>query len=160
MTKEFILECERYIKSGGILAGAAFAPVTIPVHTLIDVDKGEVEGYLSANRNMEFARRLFELIDKTGEKDSEIYKRAQMDRRLFSRIRSNKSYIPAKKTVLSLCLALELSRPDADSLLSAAGYSLSSASDFDLIIAFCIEKHVFDLISVNEVLYHFGFEVF
>ena len=68
--------------------------------------------------------------------------------------------MPAKKTVISLCLALELTREDTDALLASAGYSLSRASEYDLIIAFCIEKKVFDFIGVNETLDHFGFEPF
>ena len=59
-----------------------------------------------------------------------------------------------------MCLALQLSRLDANQLLSAAGYSLSRADDFDLIIAFCLEKQIYDFFDINEVLYHFGFEPF
>jgi hypothetical protein len=160
MTAEFLRDCEQYIKNGGILSGAAFTPVGIPMHELIEIDHSAVKEYMTENRNLLFAERLFELIDRSGKKDSDVYKRAQMDRRLFSRIRSVKAYVPAKKTVLSLCLALELSREDADLLLASAGYSLSCASDFDLIVAFCIERKVYDFISINEVLDHFGFECF
>ena len=158
INKDFLLECEQYIKNGGILSGSSFTPVIIPTHELVDVDPADVLDYMKTNRNLEFARQLFHMIDKTGKKDSEVYKKANMDRRLFSRIRSTKSYVPAKKTVIALCIALELSRADADALLSAAGYSLSRANDFDLVIAFCIEKQVYDFMNVNEVLYHFGHE--
>jgi hypothetical protein len=154
------LECEQYIKNGGILSGAVFVPVQIPSHELIDVDPRDVMNYLEKNRNLVFARQLFQMIGKTGKKDSEIYKKAGMDRRLFSKIRSSKDYIPAKKTVIALCLALELPRADTDALLASAGYSLSNANDYDLIIAFCIEKKVFDFIGINETLDHFGFEPF
>jgi hypothetical protein len=160
ITKDFLLECERYIKNGGILSGAVFTPVQIPSHELIEINPADVINYLDKNRNLLFVQQLFTLIDKTGKKDSEIYKKAGIDRRLFSKIRSSKEYIPAKKTVIALCLALELPRKDADSLLASAGYSLSPASDFDLIISFCIEKKAFDVISVNETLDHFGFEMF
>jgi hypothetical protein len=158
ISQDFLAECEQYIKNGGVLSGAVFTPVHIPLHKLIEVDPLDVEKYIAENRNLVFTRQLFILIDKTGKKDSEIYKKAGIDRRLFSKIRSGKNYIPAKKTVIALCLALELPRADADALLGLAGYSLSRASNFDLIIAFCIEKKAFDVISVNEALYHFGFE--
>jgi hypothetical protein len=160
IAKEFLLECEQYIKSGGVLAGAVFTPAHIPSHKLIEVDPSDVINYLDKNRNVFFAQQLFRLIDKTGKKDSEIYGKARMDRRLFSKIRSNKEYIPAKKTVIALCLALELPKEDTDTLLASAGYSLSRASEYDLIIAFCIEKKVFDFININETLDHFGFEPF
>ena len=112
------------------------------------------------NRNLSFNERLFLLIDRTGQHDSDIYKKARIDRRLFSKIRCNEKYIPSKKIVIALCLALELSRDEADLLLSSAGYSLSSANDYDLIIAFCIDKRVYDFFDINEVLQHFGFDVF
>ena len=89
-----------------------------------------------------------------------MYKRAGIDRRLFSKIRSNKKYVPCKKTVLALCLALGLEREEADMLLSSAGYSLSRSNDYDLAIAFCIDKKVFDFFDANEIMAHFGFEVF
>lgn len=73
---------------------------------------------------------------------------------------SNKNYIPCKKTVIALCLALELNREEADQLLFSAGYSLSPAEDYDLAIAFFIDKKVYDFFEINEVLEHFGFDVF
>ena len=160
INKDFFLECEQYIKNGGILSGAVFIPVQVPAHKLIEIDPFDVENYIYKNRNLFFTQQLFRMIDKTGKKDSEIYGKAQIDRRLFSKIRSNKEYIPAKKTVIALCLALELPREETDTLLASAGYSLSRANDYDLIIAFCMEKKVFDFIGINETLDHFGFEPF
>ena len=127
---------------------------------LMDIDAGEVDFYLQFNRNLTFNERLFLLIDRTEQHDSDIYKKARIDRRLFSKIRCNEKYIPSKKTVIALCLALELSRDEADLLLSSAGYSLSPANDYDLIIAFCIDKKIYDFFDINEVLLHFGFDVF
>ena len=158
ITKDFLLDCGQYIKNGGILSGTVFTPVDIPAHETID--SSEAEAYLNANRDVFFVQQLLDLIDKTGKKDSEVYKKAGIDRRLFSKIRSNMEYTPAKKTVIALCLALELPRTDADLLMSSAGYSLSRADDFDLAIAFCIEKKEYDFLNINEVLDHFGFEVF
>lgn len=160
MTKKFLLECEQYVRNGGILAGSTFSKIKIPTHKLMDIDTTAAEQYLEQNRERFFTEQLFSFIDRTGQKDSEVYKKALIDRRLFSKIRSNKKYIPAKKTVLALCLALELSREDADKLLSSAGYSLSRAEDYDLVIAFCIEKKIFNFFDINEALDHFGFEPF
>ena len=70
----------------------------------------------------------------------------------FQKYGQTKKYIPSKRTVVALCLAPNPSREDADRLLSSAGYSLSRADDFDLVIAFCIEKKIFDFFDINEVL--------
>ncbi|MGN0733795.1 MAG: hypothetical protein ACI4LC_06465, partial [Emergencia sp.] len=86
----------------------------------MEIDASEVDLYLSFNRSLSFNERLFLLIDRTGQKDSDVYKKARIDRRLFSKIRSNKKYIPCKKTVIALCLALELNREEADQLLFSA----------------------------------------
>jgi len=157
ISKDFLLECQQYIDNGDISPVVSVEEAAeIAGRQSLIVDEEEIKSYMTANRNLVFARMLFRMIDKAGKKDSHVYKKAQMDRRLFSRIRSTKDYVPAKKTVISLCLAMELSRADTDKLLSSAGYSLSGANDFDLIIAFCIEKKVYNLMDVNEVLYHFN----
>lgn len=142
-----------YIKSKG--------EVIIP-HSfkMMDISVSEADAYLRYNRDLSFNERLFLLIDRTGESDSEVYKKANIDRRLFSKIRSNKKYIPCKKTVIALCLALELDREEANALLSSAGYSLSRSEDYDLAIAFCIDKKIFNIFDVNEIMLHFGFDVF
>lgn len=160
MTQEILNECRRYIENGGILAGSSFGKIEIPFHKMMDIDTDEAEQYLQQNRENYFTEQMFAFIDRTGQKDSDIYKKARIDRRLFSKIRSNKKYIPSKKTVIALCIALELSREEADRLLSSAGYSLSRADDFDLVIAFCIEKKIFNFFDINEALVHFGFEPF
>lgn len=153
MIKELIQECELYIKSKG--------EVIIPQSfKMMDISVSEADAYLRYNRDLSFNERLFLLIDRTGESDSEVYKKANIDRRLFSKIRSNKKYIPCKKTVIALCLALELDREEADALLSSAGYSLSRSEDYDLAIAFCIDKKIFNIFDVNEIMLHFGFDVF
>lgn len=160
MTADMILACEQYVRSCGVPSGSVFRRINIPAHKMMDIDTDAAEQYINQNRDNLFTEKLFFLIDSTGQKDSEIYKRAGIDRRLFSKIRSNKHYIPAKKTVLALCLALELTREDADKLLSSAGYSLSRADDYDLVIAFCIEKKIYNFFDVNEALNHFGYEPF
>ncbi len=160
MTDQLLFECEQYIRNGGIFAGSSFGSIEIPFRKSMDIDTDAAEEYIRQNREIYFAEQLFVFIDRTGQKDSDVYKKALIDRRLFSKIRSNKKYIPSKRTVIALCLALNLSREDADRLLSSAGYSLSRADDFDLVIAFCIEKKIFDFFDINEALVHFGFEPF
>ena len=147
--------CREYIKQGGEpIVSAAFGL------RMAEINMSEVQLYMLENMDASFNELLFMLIDRTGQKDSDVYKRARIDRRLFSKIRSSKKYVPCKKTVVALCLALELSREDADALLSSAGYSLSRSEEYDLAIAFCISRQVFDFNDINEMLYELGFDVF
>ena len=147
--------CKEYIEQGG-------EPIVSAVFGLrmAEINMSEVQLYMLENMDASFNELLFMLIDRTGQKDSDVYKRARIDRRLFSKIRSSKKYVPCKKTVVALCLALELSREDADALLSSAGYSLSRSEEYDLAIAFCISRQVFDFNDINEMLYELGFDVF
>ena len=153
---DLIQECKSYMENGGVSDKTTEAPS----YKMMDISVSEADAYLRYNRDLSFNERLFLLIDRTGQRDSDVYKKAHIDRRLFSKIRSNKKYIPCKKTAIALCLALELDREEADALLSSAGYSLSRADDYDLAIAFCIDKEVFDFFEVNEVMTHFGFDMF
>ncbi len=158
MTDELFEALQAYVSSGGYVGGRI---ITLGRRMRLgEIDERAAMAYLNENREPLFTELLFSYIDRTGLKDSDIYKRAFIDRRLFSKIRSDKNYTPAKKTVIALCLALRLSRRDTDKLLSAAGYSLSRGEDYDLIIAFCIEKKIFDFDDINDALYRFGLETF
>ncbi|MBO5769721.1 MAG: hypothetical protein J6R23_00510 [Spirochaetales bacterium] len=85
--------------------------------------------------------------------ECQIYKRANIDRRLFSKIRSNASYHPSKKTALSLSVALCLSIKEAEELLSRAGFSFSPSTRMDIIYRFFIENEIFDNQCIEELLY-------
>ena len=147
--------CREYIHQGGepVVSGAFGL-------RMAEINMSEIQLYLLENMGASFNELLFMLIDRTGQKDSDVYKKARIDRRLFSKIRSSKKYVPCKKTVVALCLALELSREDADALLSSAGYSLSRSEEYDLAIAFCLSRQIFDFHDINEMLYELGFDVF
>jgi hypothetical protein len=116
----------------------------------------ELESFVKKNRKPAFNQVLFSYIDRRGMSDSEVYKRAEIDRRHFSKIRSNADYRPGKNTAIALALALELSKKETDRLLSAAGYSLSDGDTFDLVIQFCIEKKIYAINDVNEALEYFS----
>ena len=110
--------------------------------------------YLNCNRSKSFNEVLFSFIDQSGYKDSEIYKKVDIDRKLFSKIRCSNSYIPRRNVIIKLCLALELQKPEFDKLLNSAGYSLSN-SKFDQIISYCLDNDVYKLDQINNYLYTF-----
>ncbi|KAA0546264.1 hypothetical protein FZW96_16280 [Bacillus sp. BGMRC 2118] len=117
----------------------------------------ELELFIKEKRQPSFKEVLFRFIDeKENVSDAEIYTRAGMDRRHFSKIRSTPGYKPKKSTVAALCLALELSVEDTDTLLNSAGYSLTDNDTSDLILQFFIEKEMYDLQEVNLALDHFS----
>lgn len=110
--------------------------------------------YLDCNESKSFNEILFSYIDKSGHKDSEIYKKGDIDRKLFSKIRCNNNYIPRRNVIIKLCLALGLERNDFNKLLNSAGYSLSNTK-FDQVISYCLDNKVYDLSQVNDYLYTF-----
>ena len=102
-----------------------------------------------------FTETLLNLIDKTGKKDSEIYKRANISKQHFSKIRNNPNYKPTKPTAIALALALELDLQDTKDLLERAGYALTNSSKFDLIIRYFIEQSNYNVVEINMALYEF-----
>ena len=108
--------------------------------------------YLNCKKSKNFNEVLFNYIDQSGHKDSEIYNKVDRDRKLFSKIRCNDNYIPKKNTIIKLCLALCLKKEDFNKLLNSAGYSLSQ-SVFDNVILFCLENNIYDLDVINNYLY-------
>ena len=102
-----------------------------------------------------FQTRLFRLIDRKKLTDAEVYKKANIDRKLFSKIRCNPEYLPKKKTAVALAMALELNMDETLDLLGRAGIALSDSSRFDLIITYCIENKIYDLFTVNAILFEY-----
>ncbi|MFI8574358.1 hypothetical protein ACIGEL_01510 [Rossellomorea aquimaris] len=113
----------------------------------------ELEDFIELHQSASFSERLFQHIDGKGQTDASIYKKAGLDRKHFSKIRSIPDYKPSKRTVVALCLSLELSEEETGDMLSAAGFSLSDSDRFDLVIQFCLEKKIYDMDDVNQALY-------
>jgi len=102
-----------------------------------------------------FTQTLLKLIDRSGKKDSEIYKKANLSKQHFSKIRNNPHYKPTKPTAIALALALKLNLDETKDLIGRAGYALTNSSKFDLIIRFFIEHGNYDVMQINLVLYEF-----
>ena len=121
-------------------------------------DYGSINNYITSSDDI-----LQEKIRKTilsKELDEvAIYKKADIDRKLFSKIRTQPDYHPNKNTILKLCLAMNLDTDETEDLLKTAGFSLSNSLRSDLILRYCFTHRIFDVITVNQILDHYGEKV-
>ena len=102
-----------------------------------------------------FSDTLMALIDASGEKPSKIYNSAGVSKQVFSKINSNSNYQPSKATAIAFCLALNLNLEETQDLLARAGFTLSKSSLFDVIIMYCIENKIYNVVFVNDILYEY-----
>ena len=136
---------------------------------LLEVERGFLTSYqtvgeavleaplddLVGNLDEPFAETLLRLIDTKGKDDVDVYKKANLDRRLFSKIRSNKGYMPSKRTVLALAIGLELSLDETNDLLKRAGFALSHSKVSDVIVEYFIVHGKYNIYEINEVLFRY-----
>ena len=112
-------------------------------------------GILLKDLDSGFSETLLKLIDRTGKKDSEIYKKANVDRKLFSKIRNNMDYKPSKTTALAFAFALELDIDETKDFIGRAGFALSHSSKFDVIVEYFLVNKNYNVFELNEVLFAF-----
>lgn len=160
LDKELLIELKQFVESH--LNSPVLLEMTLcnSEERLIseELQNIEIEDFIKIKRQPTFHQTLFRFFDKKSTSDSDIYKRAGIDRRHFSKIRSNPEYKPKKNTVIALALALELSINEAEKLLSSAGYTLSDSDTFDLVIQFCLEKKLYDFFHINQALDYFSLD--
>ena len=112
--------------------------------------------FLSQNKTKSFRELLFSFIDRSGLKDSDVYRKAGIDRRLFSKVRCNENYVLCKENILKLCVSLRLNLDDTSKLLESAGYSLSTTNNYDLILRYCIVNKIYDIDTVWGYLFDYS----
>jgi O-acetyl-ADP-ribose deacetylase (regulator of RNase III) len=132
-------------------AGSAPTPILM-YETSCDAD-------MAFELDESFSEMLLRKIDEKGITDAECYKKANVDRRLFSKIRSNAQYKPSKQTAIAFAIALELPEREIDEMLRKAGYALSGSVLFDVIIKACIEKGEYNIFKINEILFEYDQQI-
>lgn len=138
-----------FVASSIRMPGAAMPGAPSRAGATLDAEIAQLVSTLDAP----FSTTLLALIDARGMTDAEVYHRANISRQLFSKIRGNESYRPSKQTVVALAIALELDMSATQDLLARAGFTLSKSSKFDVIVRFFIERGIYDLFQLNEVLF-------
>jgi hypothetical protein len=142
--------CTAAIQSKGAFNRKTFSPAAPPFCT------GQAIDDFLKQQSETFSHMLLRMIDEKNLKDSEVYRNANIDRRLFSKIRGDEEYIPSKKTAICFCMALQLDIIQSKKLLEAAGYALSTSSKFDLIVMYLLENKEYNVTFANIVLESYG----
>ena len=137
-----------------ILSDMSAVPVSTP-YALPDISGKSLDEVLGSTEDT-FQQRLFRLIDESGLDDVTVYKKANIDRKVFSRIRCKQDYKPKKKTAVAFAIALELDMPTMLDLLSRAEIAFSPSNKFDLIITYFITNRVYDIFEINAALFKYG----
>lgn len=176
INKKLFYEIEKYIKDRYI-GEYIFSDSEIMICNLNSEDKClkiddeaeicEIPDFLKRRRKISeydlekkleksFSEELVSIIEKRNLKAADVYRKANIDRKHFSKIKNNTDYRPSKITAIAFALAFELDLDETDDFIGKAGYKLTHSSRFDIIIEYCIENKIYDVLEVNDILYDFG----
>ena len=146
------------VKESRVCANIVYAP---PKACSVKLSDKPIDIFIKENEDLnKFQTVLFRMIEERNLNESDVYNKVHLDRRLFSKIRSDKNYHPSKETVILLGLSLELSVMELEELLDSAAYSLPKNNHYDLIIRFCFVNRIYDVNTVNDLLYEYNCKLF
>jgi len=136
-----------------------FAKLDLMEELAVGSSYSSIDNYIDDNKDdNRFQKLLFSYIDNRGLKDSDVYNKVHIDRRLFSKIR-NDNYHPGKDTIIKLAIALNLDINELEELLSSASYSLPKNNERDLIIRFSFINNIYNIDTINDFLYDYNVDI-
>lgn len=151
----YVLRAEKRYARSLSLEDKCRAPMVMESVPLAPVSLGSSLENALQKLDESFSEALLRLIDEKDMTDVQCYKKANVDRKLFSKIRTDSNYRPSKPTAIAFAIALELTLGEAEAFLKKAGFALSHSSKFDIIVEYCIVHRIYDIYQVNEVLFSF-----
>lgn len=150
----FAFPCDSPLEDPRMCHKSASFSAPLPAAASIEYTAPSLNDLL-AKTDAGFTETLLKLIDKSGKKDSEVYKKANISKQHFSKIRKNPDYKPTKTTAVAFAIALELDLSQTQDLIGRAGFALTNSSKFDVIIMYFIERKNYNLFDINAALFEF-----